>query len=1113
MLKRILAVFVAAAMAMGLTPAMAYATPENDAGGGVTLSSSAPTAKGSEFYANGTPIEITAEAPAGGEPASFDGFGAVGTSAYISWKVSGLTKYVGVGESVFVFGGSDGSAGPVSVGSTSISMTGGTVFRIYGGNSGSQSLGEEGCSKVTGDVNISLSEDAAVKDMVVGGGRYNAGVDGQVNMQFNGVNLSNPDTKCYVMGGVHGNGNEGVRNIDEGTMDTAAVVGRVQINANDSDFYLITAGGGGSTKVKYADVSLRGGSSSGSVYAGGINGEVVESHILIEDSSVDEFAATNRGFVGTCHFDAISAQIDNLYMGATPGCFGSDSGGHDGSGVTGESHWNIDGNTIVKNAVLTPIVKRDGSKYSSIVNTTSITKTGDPMDVALGGFTPVGGTMLGETAVSEFAGLELSNVKMSVKSGHALTNAGSIKAVDGGSIVVEGGATFKNAGKIEGTVPEGEGEGATIVQCAARLGSTGYDTLQDAIDAAVDRADGEDRVTLLKNVNEDINVPAGKRICLDLNGLTLTNASDHTIVNNGTLTVVDSSQDGTGTVDNVSNARAALYNEGSGTVIVVGGNFTRSKEAGTATGGNGNSWYVVHNSGNMQFDGGKVYNTSWYSSLVRNYGVMTINGGEFENEFIALKNDENGKSAQLTITGGTITSKDQAVQNWSTAVIEGGTLNGKVATWNYTGGTGEGKTTIGGDAVVNGDVLSVNYANSTKIPEVTISGGTINGSVVKGTHTGANGATVVVEEPKSGVSTINVAGGAIEATDENKKAIPYFIADDDVAKVDSGMLEIVDRGNLGAGEYIVADGAPDITADDLADGLEVEYDEATGQWVVSKPAPPVVTKPSYDVTVDQPANGAVELSAKTAKEGDKVTVTVKPDAGFELASLVVADEDGNALKLELNADGTYSFEMPAGDVTVHAAFECDGGELCPSHGFTDVDQSQWYHAAIDWAVDNDVLQGVGDGLMLPDGDITRAQMAQVLWNVEGQPAAAEGEGFSDVSEGDWFAGAVAWASQEGIFVGYDGAFDPDAELTREQAATVLMRWAESNGEDVSGRADLSGFPDADGISEWAVESVRWAVDAGVLKGVANPDGTTTVSAQGTATRAQTAALMMRLLEA
>ncbi len=294
-------------------------------------------------------------------------------------------------------------------------------------------------------------------------------------------------------------------------------------------------------------------------------------------------------------------------------------------------------------------------------------------------------------------------------------------------------------------------------------------------------------------------------------------------------------------------------------------------------------------------------------------------------------------------------------------------------------------------------------------------------------------------------------------------------------------------------------------ANHVADGLK--WNPVTG--AVEKPKPPVV-EPSYDVTIAPAENGAVTVDPKAAKEGDKVTVTVKPDAGFEFVSLVVADEDGNALKLELNADGTYSFEMPAGDVAVHAAFECDGGELCPSHAFTDVDQEQWYHAAIDWAVDNDVLQGVGDGLMLPDGDITRAQMAQVLWNVEGQPAAAEGEGFSDVSEGDWFAGAVAWASQEGIFVGYDGAFDPDAELTREQAATVLMRWAESNGEDVSGRADLSGFPDADGISEWAVESVRWAVDAGVLEGVANPDGTTTVSAQGTATRAQVAALMMRL---
>ena len=295
-------------------------------------------------------------------------------------------------------------------------------------------------------------------------------------------------------------------------------------------------------------------------------------------------------------------------------------------------------------------------------------------------------------------------------------------------------------------------------------------------------------------------------------------------------------------------------------------------------------------------------------------------------------------------------------------------------------------------------------------------------------------------------------------------------------------------------------------ADYVADGLE--WDPVTGE--VKKPAPPVITKPSYDVTVDQPANGTVELSSTTAKEGQKVTVTVKPDEGFELASLVVADEDGNALKLELSADGTYSFEMPAGDVTVHAAFECDGGELCPSHGFTDVDQEQWYHAAIDWAVENRVLNGIGGTtLMMPDGKTTRAEMAQVLWNVEGRPAATEEEAFSDVEEDDWFYGAASWAAQEGIFEGYDGEFDPDGVLTREQAAAVLMRWTEMNGGDVSGRADLSKFPDADSVSGWAVDSVKWAVESGVLQGVES-SGVITIDAQGTATRAQIAALMMRL---
>ncbi len=723
---------------------------------------------------------------------------------------------------------------------------------------------------------------------------------------------------------------------------------------------------------------------------------------------------------------------------------------------------------------------------------------------------PDAGKISGKIELSASNNEVMDGFSLSIKGGDL--SGASLKIAGGGNLAfvekspnVELAAPYGSAW-INGRLVE-ENPGDTQQTVVAKIGDVGYTTLSAAIAAASNSG----TVVLQSNVNESVSIEKSATVTIDLNGHTLTNVKDHTITNNGTLTIVDSSENGAGTVDCVTHGKGALVNYG--TVTVKGGTFTRSKEASTSpTNSGGNSWYVIDNQGEMTFNGGKVVNKSEFSSLVRNLnGSLTINGGEFENAFIALKNDEKGK---LVVNGGTVTSSEQSLQNWNEATLSGGTFNGRVATWGYTGtdvggdNTAIGKTTIAGSAVVNGDVQAINYKDSENLPVVTVSGGTVNGYISKAKHDG--GSTQKVK-PNDETSTIVVTGGNFKKTEPNGEALLYFMGEDVVAKSEDGSYVAMERKNLEAGDYIVPEGTDGISDKDLAPGFEVVKNE-DGTFTVVEPSTPVTppAKPSYDVAVDQPANGTVELSAKTAKEGQKVIVTVKPDEGFELASLVVADEDGNALKLELSADGTYSFEMPAGDVTVHAAFECDGGELCPSHGFTDVDQSQWYHAAIDWAVDNDVLQGVGDGLMLPDGDITRAQMAQVLWNVEGQPAASEGAGFSDVSDGDWFAGAVAWASQEGIFVGYDGAFDPGSELTREQAAAALMRWAESNGDDVSGRADLSGFPDADGISEWAVESVRWAVDAGVLQGVANPDGTTTVSAQGTATRAQVAALMMRL---
>ena len=271
---------------------------------------------------------------------------------------------------------------------------------------------------------------------------------------------------------------------------------------------------------------------------------------------------------------------------------------------------------------------------------------------------------------------------------------------------------------------------------------------------------------------------------------------------------------------------------------------------------------------------------------------------------------------------------------------------------------------------------------------------------------------------------------------------------------------------------------------------------------------------AYGVAVADCEHGKISAEPAKAAKGDTVTVTVTPEEGFEVRAVNVTDAGGKAVEVSRNADGTFSFVMPAGNVTVSAVLGCDGGALCPSAGLTDVDQSQWYHDAVDWAVSTGVMTGFGNGLFGPDVDLTRAQMAQILWNVEGRPAVDYPIAFGDVGGEDWFHGAVAWTASEGIFEGYgagSGLFGPEDALTREQAAAVLMRWAAFRGEDTSARADLSAYPDAGDVSEWAVECVSWAVAQGVIAGVGLPDGTLELDPLGTTSRAQTATLMMRLV--
>lgn len=272
--------------------------------------------------------------------------------------------------------------------------------------------------------------------------------------------------------------------------------------------------------------------------------------------------------------------------------------------------------------------------------------------------------------------------------------------------------------------------------------------------------------------------------------------------------------------------------------------------------------------------------------------------------------------------------------------------------------------------------------------------------------------------------------------------------------------------------------------------------------------------PTYEPEIEVPGGGGtVTTDPRYPEQGDEVTIKPEPDEGKTVGTVEVTDKDGESVKVTNNGDGTWTYRQPAGSVTITVTFVCDGGELCPSAHLVDVDQSKWYHLAIDWAVTNGVMSGYGDGVTFgPDDVLNRAQMAGVLYNLADQPEADVSALPDDCASYAWYAACVAWSLETGVFNGYgDGsAFGPDDPLTREQAAAVLMNAASLAGLDTSARADLSAYPDACEVSDWAREALSWAVAEDVLHGVDVGDGTRELQPGRACSRSEMAALMMNL---
>ena len=685
----------------------------------------------------------------------------------------------------------------------------------------------------------------------------------------------------------------------------------------------------------------------------------------------------------------------------------------------------------------------------------------------------------------------------------------------------------------------------------AKVGDTYYKTLADAVAAANNAT-----VTLLKDVTANVTIPADKTITLDLNGMTLTNVDDHTILNNGNLTIT-----GTGMVDNISHAKGALYNKG--TVVINGGTFDRSQENGMNKGESGqNSWYTIKNVGTMTINDGATVQTAGnnaalgkFSSLVSNgyfntndyntnkgleQPILTIDGGTFRGGLNTIKNDDR---ARLTINGGTFSNYYQAVvQNHNIAEITGGTFTAAsdantetygiyncgcgadidLGTLTVSGGTFTGATyavaeVSSQNAIVNisgGQFAGTKAAiikRSTSSATIAVSGGSFSQPVKKDyldSSLNAELKRASGETPYSYYTSMNDALAAakpgdtvtdLNATTESKVTLTLKYNDgataDTTYNVASGTtITLPTPARIGYTFNGWYDGSTFYAAGASYKVSATVTLNASWSYISSGSSS---SYPIYSVsTPSKTENGSVTVSPKSASKGSTVTITVKPDSGYVLETLTVTDKNGNELTLKDKGDGKYTFTMPAGKVEVKATFMEDNSVL---NFFYDVPNGAYFCEAVKWAVDKGITNGLSDTMFGPYESCTRAQIVTFLWRAAGSPEPKAASSFTDVPANAYYAKAVAWAVENGITNGMTATmFAPDATCTRGQSVTFLYRALKGT---ASGSAN---FTDVKSDAFYA-DAINWAVANNVTNGTSN----TTFSPNADCTRAEIVTFLYR----
>ena len=631
--------------------------------------------------------------------------------------------------------------------------------------------------------------------------------------------------------------------------------------------------------------------------------------------------------------------------------------------------------------------------------------------------------------------------------------------------------------------------------------------------------EGENTVTGYRGIDTSaaVTISGGT---LDVNGVV-----SHAIYAGGNIEISDATVNAKGTGDSSDG-----INTNGGDIIINSGKVTvECKRYGL----NANN-YVYINGGTVSVDSGG-YGVDIIKSLTIRGGTVTI---EADTQLINTKNgtvtiapqggaeitvkagDSKGNAVGITIPDNGIITDSVSRAKYFHSETSGETLP-EIANVTVTPNTAE--VEVGETLKFNATVTGTgDYYNKSVV-------WTVSGSSNAGTFISSNGVLTVAADETATTLTVTATAngdktqsGTATVTVTQPATITGVTVTPNTATVEAGETQqftatVIGTGNVSqevtwtvsgsnAGTTISENGLLTVAADETAATLTVTATavgnsdkSATAKVTVTQPDPDEPWNPGGGTTGNRycyltfETRGGSEIDSLRVKLGETVSLDeyLSERAGFDFAGWYSDDSFAERVD-ELYMNGSK---------TVYAAWE----------PFDDSGRGDWFYDNVVYVYENGLMDGVSDTLFDPDSTVTRAQLVTMLWRLDGEPSVNYALPFTDVSGGEWYAEAVRWAAGEGIVNGVsETEFAPNAAVTREQLAAILHRYAQHKGYDVSigESTNILSYSDFASISEYAISAMQWACGEGIITGVTE----STLEPQGTATRAQSAAILMRFLE-